>query len=116
MQMKNYLLDTFHYNDATNKKLLVKISSLPDKSECIRFFSHLINSQYKWMARSMHDPKAPQMSWWDPVYPFDKLEEEWNKSLQLWLDERRDLWRGALLAGAAIAGLAAFSKMKHSNR
>ena len=34
----------------------------------------------------MHDPKAPQMSWWDPVYPFDKLEEEWNKSLQLWLD------------------------------
>ncbi|HEU6448084.1 MAG TPA: SDR family oxidoreductase [Verrucomicrobiae bacterium] len=34
-------------------------------------------------------------------------------SLQLWLDERRDLWRGALLAGAALAGLAAISKKRH---
>jgi uncharacterized damage-inducible protein DinB len=86
MQMKEYLIGTFLYNDSTNKKLLHKIALLEDKTECNRFFSHLINSQYKWMARIRHDPAAPGMSWWDPVYPFEALEEEWNQSLKPWLD------------------------------
>lgn len=88
LQMKwaDYLLDTFRYNDLTNKKLLTKMALLPDKAESIRFFSHLINSQHKWMARIKSDPKAPAMSWWEPVYLFDELEHEWNKSLQPWLD------------------------------
>ena len=83
--MKEYLLETFRYNDSTNKKLLEKIRQLPDQKECIRFFSHLINSQYKWMARIKQDSKAPEMSWWNPVYPFEKLESEWSKSLDPWL-------------------------------
>ena len=83
--MKNYLLDTFRYNDSTNKKLLEKIRLLSDQKDCIRFFSHLINSQYKWMARIMHDPRGPEMSWWDPVYPFEQLEVEWSKSTDLWV-------------------------------
>jgi uncharacterized damage-inducible protein DinB len=86
MQMKQYLLDTFSYNDVTNKKLLEKIGLLPDKTESIKFFSHLINSQYKWMARILHDPAAPNMSWWDPLYPLEQLEKEWNRSLLPWLD------------------------------
>lgn len=86
MQMKEYLVDTFRYNDATNKKMLEKIAQLPDQGECIKFFSHLINSQYKWMARIMQDPKAPEMSWWEPVYSFDMLETEWAKSLGSWID------------------------------
>ena len=84
--MKTYLLETFQYNDVTNRKLLAKIAELPDKEECIKFFSHLINSQYKWMARIMQEPRAPEMSWWDPVYPFAELESEWTKSLKLWTD------------------------------
>jgi uncharacterized damage-inducible protein DinB len=83
--MKEYLLKTFAYNDATNKKLLEKIRMLPDQQEAIKLFSHLINSQYKWMARIQQDPLSPQMSWWDPLYSFDALETEWSKSLQLWL-------------------------------
>lgn len=86
MLMKEYLADTFRYNDTTNKKLLEKIKQLPDQEEAIRFFCHLINSQYKWMARILQDPKAPQMSWWEPIYPFGKLEEEWTKSLNLWIN------------------------------
>lgn len=86
MQLKEYLLDTFEYNSATNKKLLAKIELLSDKKESIELFSHLINCQYKWMARIKHDPNAPQLSWWDPVYEFAKLEEEWSKSLQPWID------------------------------
>jgi uncharacterized damage-inducible protein DinB len=83
--MNQYLLDTFRYNDLTNKKLLTRIALLEERSESNKLFSHLINSQYKWMARLLQNPEAQQMSWWDPVYPFDQLEKEWNKSLELWI-------------------------------
>ena len=86
MSLKEYLIDTFKYNHQTNIKLLDKIKMLPDKEQSIKFFSHLINSQYKWMARIKQDPAAPQMSWWDPVYPLEMLAVEWKKSLDLWLD------------------------------
>jgi uncharacterized damage-inducible protein DinB len=86
MDLKTYLIDTFQFNSRTNKKLLKKIRQLRDQEESIRFFSHLINSQYKWLARIKQDPMAAQMSWWDPVYPFSGLEKEWDKSLTLWLD------------------------------
>ncbi|HEY2582020.1 MAG TPA: DinB family protein [Mucilaginibacter sp.] len=91
--MKEYLADTFLFNDLTNRKLLEKINELPDKTESIKLFSHLINSQYKWMARIMHNPDAAKMSWWEPLYELDSLENEWDKSLQLWLNyinERTD--------------------------
>jgi uncharacterized damage-inducible protein DinB len=84
--MKKYLIDTFCYNDITNKKLLEKIGQLPDNTEAVKLFSHLINSQYKWMARIQQDPNAPAMSWWDPVYPLPDLEKEWTKSVKPWVD------------------------------
>ena len=86
MEIKPYLLDTFKWNDTANKQILRKISELPDKAECMKFFSHLINSQYKWMARIQQDPHSAQMSWWDPVYVIEELEKEWTRSLNLWLD------------------------------
>jgi uncharacterized damage-inducible protein DinB len=82
--MKQYLLDTFLFNDTANKKMLEKIKSLPNKEQCIKYFSHLINSQYKWMARILQNPNAHAMSWWEPVYQLEQLEEEWSKSLVLW--------------------------------
>jgi uncharacterized damage-inducible protein DinB len=85
MQMKNYLIETFNYNDSTNKNLLSKINLLNDKEECVKLFSHLINCQYKWMARIMKDPNAKIMSWWDPIYDYENLYEEWRKSLDLWV-------------------------------
>jgi len=85
MNLTDYLLDTFNYNDQTNKKLLDKINLIDDKNECIKLFSHLINSQYKWMARIIQDPKAKEMSWWEPVYNFVELNCEWTKSLQPWI-------------------------------
>jgi len=84
--MKQYLLDTFSFNDAANKNMLAKIKSLFDKEQCIKCFSHLINSQYKWMARILQNPNALAMSWWEPVYQLEQLEEEWSKSLTLWQD------------------------------
>lgn len=86
MLLNTYLIDTFNYNDQTNKKLLGKIKLLKDNTESVKLFSHLINSQIKWMARILQDPDAPKMSWWEPVYDFDKLEIEWTKSLNPWLN------------------------------
>lgn len=84
--MKQYLLETFQFNDTANKNMIGKIKQLPDAAECIRYMSHLINSQKKWMERIKQDPAAPLMSWWDPVYSYDDLETEWNNSLQPWLE------------------------------
>ncbi len=84
MQIKDYLSDTFKFNDAANKIVLNKIYLLGKKEECLKLFSHLINCQYKWMARIMQDPGYEKMSWWEPVYELDKLEDEWNKSLDIW--------------------------------
>ena len=86
MEMKQYLLDTFKFNDQANKKVLAKMQALPEKAECIKFFSHLINSQNKWLARIVRYPEDPKMSWWEPLYPFEQLEAEWNKSLQTWIE------------------------------
>ncbi|MGN6531843.1 MAG: DinB family protein [Ginsengibacter sp.] len=83
--MKDYLIETFKYNNLTNKKLLDKIKLLYNKEESVKLFSHLINCQYKWMARITGDPNAKKMSWWEPVYDLDRLEEEWTKSLDPWI-------------------------------
>jgi uncharacterized damage-inducible protein DinB len=84
MEMKQYLLDTFRFNDETNRRMLRKVRSLPDKQEFIRYFSHLVNSQNKWLARILQDSKSVELSWWDPVYSFDELEDRWRQSLEAW--------------------------------
>lgn len=89
MEMRQYLLDTFAYNDRANRIVLAKMRELPDKTESLRFFSHLINSQYKWMARILREPDAAKMDWWDPVYGFEDLEGKWQDSLKLWTDYLR---------------------------
>lgn len=86
MEMRRYLIDTFRFNDRVNRKVLARIRQLPDQGEAVRFFSHLINSQDKWLARINEYPRDPKLDWWDPRYPVDRLEEEWTRSLQAWID------------------------------
>ena len=85
MEMKQYLIETFRFNDHANKMVLAKIKELPDQKECIRFFSHLINSQIKWLKRIQVFPNDPGLDWWEPVYPLEELENCWNKSLEAWI-------------------------------
>lgn len=85
MEMKQYLTETFYFNDHANKMMLDKIRQLPDKEEAIRLFSHLINSQNKWLKRIQVYPKDPKMDWWKPVYSLEELEIQWNESLQNWI-------------------------------
>lgn len=85
MQLKQHLADTFRFNDEANRQLIQKIKVLPDKQESVKFFSHIINCQFKWMARISKDPNEPQMNWWDPLYPAEHLEKKWAESLAPWL-------------------------------
>ena len=84
--MKQYLIDTFNFNDYANKNILKKINELQDKEASIRFFSHLINSQNKWLDRIIKYPAESKLDWWDPVYNLNVIETEWNKSLKAWID------------------------------
>ena len=86
MEMRQYLTETFQYNDFANKLVLAKIHQLPEPEEAVKLFSHLINSQQKWMARILQDPQAPQLDWWTPAYPLAELEDRWDRSLKTWLD------------------------------
>jgi uncharacterized damage-inducible protein DinB len=85
-EFKEYLLETFKFNDYANKKILTRINELPEKKECIKFFSHLINSQNKWLDRIIKYPEESKLGWWEPVYDLNDLESEWDRSLKSWLD------------------------------
>lgn len=85
MEMRNYLIETFQYNDRANRQILETIARLPDPDRAIQFFSHMINSQKKWMARILEYPNNPKMSWWEPVYPLSDLDREWTNSLNVWV-------------------------------
>jgi uncharacterized damage-inducible protein DinB len=83
--MKQYLVETFKYNDYANKLALEKIKHLPEKGECMKFFSHLINSMNKWLGRMEKWPNHGEMDWWLPVYRLDELEPKWDECLERWL-------------------------------
>ena len=85
MNMREYLLETFRFNDETNRRMLRKVGNLPDKQDFTRYFSHLVNSQNKWLTRILDDVTSVEMSWWEPVYQFEELEDKWNDSVQAWI-------------------------------
>lgn len=86
MEMKQYLVDTFRYNDYANKLALAKIGELPKKDECVRLFSHLVNSMNKWLGRIKSTPGYENLDWWEPTYPLDELGKKWDECLQRWIE------------------------------
>lgn len=89
--MKQYLIDTFRYNEQANLRLLSKIKVLNDGEQCIRFFSHLINSQDKWMARVLGNQEQTKMDWWNPIYSIDKLDGRLVHSVDAWVSYLENL-------------------------
>lgn len=83
--MKKYLIDTFRFNEQANLRLLNKIKNLSDTEQCIKLFSHLINSQDKWMSRVLNNPEQIKMDWWNPIYAIDKLDGRLVKSVDSWV-------------------------------
>ena len=85
LEMKQYLLDTFRYNDYANKLALAKITEMPENEECIRLFSHLINSMNKWLARIAQTPGYKDLDWWEPKLPLEQLGPKWDECVNAWL-------------------------------
>lgn len=102
--MKQYLIDTFNFNDFENRQMLKKIGLLSRQDQCIRYFSHIINSQNKWLARIKGYDQEPNLHWWEPVYSLGSLESEWSNSLMAWLMYIGDLSESALLSEITYYG------------
>ena len=83
--MKQYLTDTFKFNDRSNRIILKRIKEMKNPEESINLFSHLIHSQNKWMARITKDPNEPNLEWFGKSFDTNELENEWSKSVQEWL-------------------------------
>ena len=84
--MKQYLIDTFRFNDWANKRTLEAMRKLADKKELVVLFSHLITAQDKWMRRIEQDPAETQIKWFDTPYEFEELTARWDASLNEWLE------------------------------
>lgn len=84
--MKQYLIDTFRFNDWANNRTLAAMQKMTDPQESIVLFSHLIRAQDKWMRRIENDPAETQIKWFDTPFKFEELETRWNESLGDWLD------------------------------
>ena len=86
MEIRQFLIDSFRYNDYANKLVLNKIKALPDKEEALKLYSHLINSQYKWLARITDNENSVKLDWFGPVYSLDEIENKWEHSLGKWIN------------------------------
>ena len=83
--MKQYLIDTFRFNDWANKRMLAAAEQAADKNGVAAIFSHLIYAQDRWLKRVKNDPSEGQIEWWGTPFPFEALGERWQESLDGWV-------------------------------
>ena len=102
--MKQYLIDTFRFNDFANRNMIKKIGELKEQDESIRYISHLINSQIKWLARINEFPNNPNLDWWLPLYTLEELEIAWEKSVNAWITFIESKTEDELFEGAKFVG------------
>jgi len=84
--VKTCLLDFFRFNDGANRKLLDSMTQMPEPSEAVRLFSHLVTSQNKWMNRVTKAVDDAGLNWFGPEFPLDQLKTEWERSVESWID------------------------------
>ncbi len=84
--MKEYLIEFFKFNDWGNESVLARVASLADPSEAVRLFSHLINSQNKWLNRITLAVADSTLSWSTPVYDLPSCFPLWKQSVGAWLE------------------------------
>jgi uncharacterized damage-inducible protein DinB len=82
--MKQYLADYFAYNDKANRLLLETIAVMPDKTEALRLFSHLIHSQDKWHNRVTNASDDNTYAWFGTAFSDTEVGSKWDESYQRW--------------------------------
>ena len=83
--MKEYLIQTFKYNDQANRAVLSAIQNLPAKEEAIKLFSHLITAQDKWFNRIEKKVDDSTLTWFGPVFSEQELAGRWEQSVANWI-------------------------------
>ena len=83
--MKQYLIDTFRYNNFANRLVLESIAEMPEKEAAINLFSHIINSQNKWLDRLEQYPNDTKRDWSLPVYAVEDMGHEIDESTAAWI-------------------------------
>jgi len=83
--MKQYLLDTFRYNDWANKQVIAAIGALPEKEEALKLMSHLVTAQDKWFNRIIKETDDQLLTWFGPVFSEMELDGRWEQSISKWI-------------------------------
>lgn len=83
--MKQYLIDTFRFNDWANKRTLAAMQKMSDDTESVNLISHIIRAQDKWMRRIENDPTETEIKWFDAPFKTEELDVRWKGSLDKWL-------------------------------
>lgn len=84
--MKQYLIDTFRFNDWANKLTLKSMREMPDNYESVNLMSHIIRAQDKWMRRIENNPAEIEIKWFDAPFKSEELPSRWDASLSEWLE------------------------------
>ncbi len=83
--MRQYLIDTFRFNDWANKLTLEAMQKMPNTKESLNLMSHIIRAQDKWMRRIENDPAETGIEWFDKPFKSEELVTRWEASLSEWL-------------------------------
>jgi uncharacterized damage-inducible protein DinB len=102
--MKAHLLELFAYQDYANKKIMARLSELPEPAEALNLLSHLIHSQNKWLARLSHEPDANTREWFGPAFSLEELPLAWADSLAAWQEYLQGLSEEEIVAEVEYDG------------
>ena len=83
--MKQYLIDTFRFNDWAQRRMFIAARELPDRTDVNKIFSHIISAQEKWLRRAKGDPNETSISWWDTISN-EEVEGRWTANLNEWIE------------------------------
>ncbi len=83
--MRKHLLELFEFNRWANGRILDTFLPLDGIDEPLRLFSHLINSQNKWMNRIEGRRPDSELSWQTPGYFVSDIRSAWEQSAGMWI-------------------------------
>lgn len=88
--MREFLIEMFEINKDLNLKMISSVQRLNAPEESLVHLSHLANCQYKWLDRLKVFPEDSMLDWWNPVYNFDDLPQQFIDSTDQWIEYLSD--------------------------
>jgi len=82
--MKNYFLNLFAYDHATNLKMLDAIAAANQNLKAVQLMAHLLAAQQVWLSRCKKEP-APGGALW-PDWSLERLKLIADNNYKAWTD------------------------------